>query len=552
MIRSLIFREPVDLLPRAGMLPVAGMMLLMLSLPTALPASCTPPATLEAQLKARANAENYAALGNWYADHSQFECAAAAFSSAAGIEPTSASLEYLWGLSLSSAGNPTAALGPLRRAEKLDTTDLRPHLALGAALDRLRRPTEAEAEWRAALAIDANASAALDALSQDLVDRKEYPSVIALLDQPSRAGARSALQDLNLGIAFASTARLDEANRVLREGLNTAPDSLPIANELAIVLLLMGNDHEGYSVFELALQKHPNDQPTEVLYLRTLVRGHGEKATELARELLVKYPRNWEVLYLNGVLRARDADFAGARSLLEKSIALNPRSAPTHSALGNALADLGDKQAARRELERGIALGDESPDNEYALALILRDLGDSQAALSHLKICQRLRNDQSGKSQAAGKAETGDHLLAAGKAGAAAAQYRAALTADPDEPLLHYKLSRALDRLGETGEETAELERAIALDPKLVEAQNQLGYLAARSGDDARAENFFRAATSVSPSYVVAWVNLAATLATEQKWQQAGDAIDHALVIDPDNAQARQLRQAIASAQAGP
>ena len=524
----------------------------LLCFPTTVFAACAPPPDLQARLQKKPNAENYAALGNWYADHKQFACAAQAFSSAAAIDPGSESYAYLWGLSLSSAGKDSSALPPLRRAEKLDATDVRPHLALGSALDHLGHTAEAEAEWRAALAIDADSSTALDALSQDLVDRKDYPSVIALLDHPARSDARSPLQDLNLGIAFAGTARLAEANRVLREGLNTAPDSLPIANELAIVLLLLGNDHEAYSVFELALQKHPNDQRTEVLYLRTLVTSHGEKATDLAQQLLAKYPANWEVLYLNGLLRARDADFAAARSLLEKSLALHPGYGPTHSALGNTMAHLNDKQAARRELERGIALGDESPDNEYALAQVLRSLGDGAAAASHLQTYQRLKNDQSGKSQAAGKAESGDQLLAAGKASEAAAQYRDALNSDPDEAVLHYKLSRALDKMNQTAEETAELEHAIALDPKLVEAQNQLGYLAARDGDQDRAEKFFRAAIATSPSYVVAWINLAATLASESKWQQADDAVNQALVLDPDNAQARQLRQAIASARANP
>jgi tetratricopeptide (TPR) repeat protein len=521
---------------------------LMLCLPAAVFAVCVPPPDLQARLQKRANAENYGALGNWYADHRDFACAAQAFASASAIEPNSESFAYLWGLSLSSAGKDSAALAPLRRAETIDGSDVRPHLALGSALDHLGRIGEAEAQWRSALAIDADSSAALDALSNDLLEQKDYASAIALLDHPARSGARSPLQDLNLGIAFAGTARLEDANRVLREGLNTAPDSLPIANELAIVLLLMGNDHEAYSVFELALQKHPDDQRTEVLYLRTLVTSHGEKATQFAQQLLVKYPGNWEVLYLNGVLRSRDADFGAARSLFERSIALHPRYAPAHSALGNTLAHLNDRQAARRELERGIALGDESPDNEYALAQILRGLGDGAAAANHLQTYQRLKNDQSGKAQAAGKAESGDQLLAAGKAAEAAAQYRDALTSDPDEAVLHYKLSRALDKMNQTGDETAELERAIALDSKLVEAQNQLGYLAAREGDEDRAERFFRAAVVASPSYAVAWVNLAATLASESKWQQAADAVNHALVIDPENNQARQLRQAIASA----
>jgi len=525
-------------------------LMLCLSLPAL--AACAPPPALRARLRAKPNAENHGALGRWYADHRQFDCAAQAFASAAAIEPNSESFAYLLGLSLSSAGKDSGALLALRRAEKLDATDILPHLAMGSILDRLRRTSEAEREWRAALAIDATSAPALDALSQDLIEQKDYASVIAQLDGRGSSGARSSVQNLNLGIAFAGTGRLEDANRVLREGLNTTPDSLPIANELAIVLLLLGNDHEAYSVFELALQKHPNDRATEVLYLRTLVTSHGETATDYAQKLLRKYPGDWEVLYLNGVLRSRDGDFQAACSFLEKSIALNSRDAPAHSALGNALAQLGNKQVAEKELERGIALGDESPDNEYALAQVLRSLGEGEAAGAHLETYRRLRQDQSGKAQAAGKAESGDQLMAAGKAEEAAAQYRDALTSDPNEAVLHYKLSRALDKLSQTGEETAELERAVALDPRLAEAQNQLGYLAARDGDQARAEKFFRAAIASSPSYVVAWVNLAATLASEAKWQAAADAINHALAVDPDNTQARQLREAIASAQSDP
>jgi hypothetical protein len=50
----------------------------------------------------------------------------------------------------------------------------------------------------------------------------------------------------------------------------------------------------------------------------------------------------------------------------------------------------------------------------------------------------------------------------------------------------------------------------------------------------------------------LAWINLAATLADEAKWQDAKQAVAHALEIDPDSAEARRLNQAIAAAQASP
>ena len=97
---------------------IASLMLL----PVAAFAACTPPADLAARVQQRASAENYQALGTWYSDHQQFACAAKAFASASAIEPDSAALAYLWGLSLSSADDDSAALIPLRHAAALDAS----------------------------------------------------------------------------------------------------------------------------------------------------------------------------------------------------------------------------------------------------------------------------------------------------------------------------------------------------------------------------------------------------------------------------------------------
>jgi len=538
-------------LTQIGALLVAHIMaasVLWLLASTSAIASCEGPPALRAALRAKPSAQAYADLGNWFADQKQFECAANSFASAAGQKPDSASYAYLWGLSLSSDGHYEEALAPLQQAAKLDPSDVRPHLALGAVLHRLKRIADAETEWRTALAIDAGNPPALDGLSQDLVDHRDYAGAIALLDKPAGRRERTSLQSLNLGIAFAGTVRLDDAVRVLREGLNTSPDSLPIANELAVVLMLQGRDDEGYAVFELALQKHPDDLPTQLLYLHTLVQSHSEKAPALAHKLLDRYPDNWEVLYLNAVLEIGEGETQQARTRLERSIALNPEYSDSQKALGNVLSQLGDLTGAKAHLERAIALGDNAPEIQYMLAKVLQGLGDSAQARERLQTYQRLNDAQKDKTQAAGKAESGDQAMVAGQFAEAVSLYRDALVSDPDQPLILYKMAKALDKLKDIAGERSELLRAIQLDPNLAEAQNQLGYLAVREGDSGQAETYFRGAVKASPSYVVAWINLAATLASEARWQDAKQALDRALEIDPDNAEARQLGLAIADA----
>lgn len=339
---------------------------------------------------------------------------------------------------------------------------------------------------------------------------------------------------------------------MLREGLNNNPDSLPIANELAVVLMLLGRDEEAYAVFDLALARHPDDQPTRILYLHTLVSSNSEKAPALARRLLADYSDQWEVLYLVGVLESREGDFEHARAHLERSVALNPGYYQSHDELGSILAKLGDLPGARDHLEKAIALGDNQPEVQYDLAKVLQRLGDTAQAREKLRIYQQLKSARSETTQAAGKAEVGDQAMASDDPAKAASLYKEALETDPDEPLLYYKLSKALDKLKDLAGEKAALQRAIQLNPSLAEAQNQMGYLAARDGNLAPAEGYFRAAVGASPSYVGAWINLAATLASEEKWQDARQAVGRALEYDPDNAQARELGQALAAAHAGP
>ena len=538
--------------PRVGLVCIAASILL-LSGPFALASpACIASPELQARLKAKPTSESYASLGNWFADRKRFDCAATAFASASRLQPKSASLAYLWGLSLCSAGQDDHALAPLNQAIRLDANDIRPHLVLAAALDRMKKTAEGEAEWRAALAIDPESATALDSLSQHFVDQKDYSSVIALLDKPGKERVRTPVQSLNLGIAYAGTVQLDRAVNVLREGLNDNPDSLPIADELAVVLMLVGRDREAFAVFDLALARHPDDQPTQILYIHTLVSSHSEKAPDFGRKLLAAYPDQWEVLYLIGVLDSREGDFEDARAHLERSVALNPGYYQAHDELGSILAKQGDLPGAREHLEKAIALGDNQPEVQYDLAKVLQRLGDTAQAQEKLRTYQQLKKARSDTTQAAGKAEVGDQAMAAGDPAQAASLYKEALETDPDEPLLFYKLSRALDKMKDFAGEKAALQRAIQLNPNLAEALNQMGYLADRDGDLAQAEGYFRVAVRASPSYVVAWINLAATLASEAKWQDARQALGRALEIDPDNAEARRLGQALAAAHSGP
>ncbi len=161
-------------------------------------AACTGSSALEAKLHARADADTYKQLGNWFGDRKQYPCALEAFQNALNLEPGSAELHYLVGLTLYASGHPEAALKPLGQSIYLMPEVLKPHLLLAAALEKLQRPQEAQSEWASALRIDPVSVEALDGMSKSLMAQGDYVSAIELL----REAPHNDTLTLDLALAY--------------------------------------------------------------------------------------------------------------------------------------------------------------------------------------------------------------------------------------------------------------------------------------------------------------------------------------------------------------
>jgi tetratricopeptide (TPR) repeat protein len=253
------------------------------------------------------------------------------------------------------------------------------------------------------------------------------------------------------------------------------------------------------------------------------------------------------VLYLNGVLENRSGNYAGGRTYLEKAVALNPSHYNSRYNLGIALENLNEPQAAREQFEKALALGASEPQVRFEYAKVLRTVGETKLAGEQLKLYQQERQAKADRTVGASKMAQADKELADGDPQKAAALYRDAIAVLPENALLSYKLSLALDRAGDTAAEREALQKAIQIDPAMAIARHQLGYLAFSSGDFAAAEEQFREAVQAAPGYTEAWISLAATLATESRQPEAQQAVQRALEIDPHNANALALQKDLAN-----
>jgi Flp pilus assembly protein TadD len=232
---------------------------------------------------------------------------------------------------------------------------------------------------------------------------------------------------------------------------------------------------------------------------------------------------------------------------------VNPDQSDCRYNLGIALAHVNDPQGAREQFEKALALGASDPSIRSEYAKVLRTLGETKLAAEQFELYQKEEKAKGNRTQAAITMARGDTELANDNSKRAAELYREAIAAMPEYALLYYKLSVALDRLGDTAAERENLLKAVQIDPGMAIAHRQLGYLAFNDGDFVSAEDHLRKAVAAAPTYADAWVSLAATLGTESRISEAQQAVQKALEIDPQNANAIDLQKQLnAGSQAHP
>jgi Tfp pilus assembly protein PilF len=127
----------------------------------------------------------------------------------------------------------------------------------------------------------------------------------------------------------------------------------------------------------------------------------------------------------------------------------------------------------------------------------------------------------------------GRELLDQGLESAAVTALEHAAQATPDASTL-YRLGALLAKSGETTRARAAFERALALQPDLAEANNDLGALLAQAGDIDGAIARFRAALTATPEYPDALNNLGYALLLTGHDAEARAHYEKALALQPD------------------
>jgi tetratricopeptide (TPR) repeat protein len=537
---------------------------------------CHGPAPLEAAVRDHPSARSWGALAGWFGEQSRFSCAVPAFRNALRFDANSASLHYLLGLSLKSEGNTVEALNELRRSIDIDGSQVEPRLIEGIILNETGRRAEAEEVWETALRIDPTSVTALDWLVKARIADGQFEAAIDLL---GTAPPDEALT-LDLALAYSQAGQFDKAADTLNQAWKRDPGDLRLASALATVYVQSHRYQDASEAMRTALESHPGNEAAEILYLQLLVmQGDQSNARPLARKLLAAHPKEFDPLYLSGVLEVNAQQYDAAAGHLHDAVALNPSHYDTRYNLGLALAHLGQNEAAREQFKKAVELDPSQAQAHFHLAQVLRALGRADEAQAELELYQA--RQQATLQLALGQSKAGQAAQAIkdGHASQAVALYREAVAAQPENASYEYDLAVALGAAGDHDAERAALAKAVGINPRFVQAENLLGSLEARDGEaalaeqhfrtaldaapryadaannlgtvlgmqgrDNEAEVWFRSAVSANPRLLQAWVNLAATLAGQSRFDEAQSAVDHALKLDPQNADAQRLKDSL-------
>lgn len=294
----------------------------------------------------------------------------------------------------------------------------------------------------------------------------------------ARSHAEDAVASGRLGMVLQTYGLLQQAAVCYRRAMQLEPNSFQWAYYLGAVEADQGHCDTAASTLRLALRIDPTYFPAKLRLANCLLASAVWDASErLFAEIAEQHPDNADAYYGLGRVRAARRDPAGASEAYRKATELFPDYGAAH----------------------------------YALALTYRTLGKADQAEEQLRLYEKNK---------IAVPPSGDPLLAEVRALNHSATYQVQYGAE-------------LERQGKLEESAAAHEKAIEIDPNLVQAHINLIELYGRLGRFQKAEEHYKAAVRIDSGSAESYYNYGVLLLSAEEYARAEEAFRKTIEINP-------------------
>ncbi|HEY6765428.1 MAG TPA: tetratricopeptide repeat protein [Candidatus Sulfotelmatobacter sp.] len=243
--------------------------------------------------------------------------------------------------------SPAQALAAYGKAADLQGKEAEPHLAAGRLLETEQRYSDAEQEYKKALAVDP-ASDALTGLANVYMQERHFPEAEESLRKLVSVSPDQSAAHVQLGRILAAEGKNDEAIVELQTGIKNGSREVGVQRDLAEVYVAAGKAEEAESAYSALSQANPQDAELHRAFGQTLL--HNKKFPQAQQEFLttVKLKPNYGEAYGDLAFAASEnKDYALTVKALEARAKLLPEIPITYFLRASALDHLKDfKQAA--------------------------------------------------------------------------------------------------------------------------------------------------------------------------------------------------------------
>ncbi len=319
------------------------------------------------------------------------------------------------------------------------------------------------------------------------LDLADFPSVIREQVQEASDAARANSRDANangkLGMLLELYKRRELAAICYERAHLLDPGAFRWLYYLGSLRAAQGKREDATATFRAALRLNPDYLPARLKFAENLLAAGDWEGAERIYETIVKEHRDAaEAYYGIGRIRAANGDLIAAVESYRRACELFPAYGAAH----------------------------------YGLALAYRKLGDGPSSEEHLKL----------------------HAASQTLVPPVQDPLRDEMRALDRGAASHVQRGIGFEEAGRIEDSIVEHEKALELDPELVQAHANLIILYGKTKQPQKAEEHFRAAVRLNPNHAESYYNYGVLLFEQRKYVEAEEVFRKAVEINPSHSQA--------------